>query len=528
MIIPHHLLVAPLIAEGFSRLKGHRYDRIVILSPDHFWRSKSPFSVPNRDFQTCLGPACIDRKAIEKLLENPSVKVSNLFSHEHGIQALLPFIVRYFPDTPLVPVVLRPSAGKDFWEPLAQTLDPVITSQTLIVQSTDFSHYLPFPEAKKRDQESLRIIALNEPGQVFSLRQPANIDSVAALFFQTSLQNRLFKANPVVLDNRNSWEVFPTPKTTSYMHVLYSSENIVISGDRPARFASQPITRTWSGSECPGTKPDTFSFFGDTFFGRFAEKLVKRKQEEVISHLRNHLGTTRTILNLEGVFSPPPVDRLPKLRLYMDPTLAISLLKSVNVEAVALANNHSRDFGPGRLDATKTALAAAGIIPLMHGSIEDFGPFRLVTFSDIDNYSNRFDGNIATADLKLLETCSRDKPLFAFLHWGREWETAPGRREHELMDELQRRGVELLIGAHSHTTSPLRGDKDFLYVYSLGNFFFDQLKPRAGGAALDIRFFPQGTYFLHRRLLGNVFQECVKTPRREASGPKGSGRIPHP
>ncbi len=92
--VPHHLLAADLLTEAFARAHGQNYRRIIILSPDHFSRSHTAFAVTRRDFETALGSLTTDRRAAGQLLSNPLVSESSLFSHEHGVQALLPFIAQ--------------------------------------------------------------------------------------------------------------------------------------------------------------------------------------------------------------------------------------------------------------------------------------------------------------------------------------------------------------------------------------------------------------------------------------------------
>src|SRR5664280_886730 len=45
LTVPHHLLAADLIADAFALASGQVYRRIIILSPDHFQRSSTPFAV---------------------------------------------------------------------------------------------------------------------------------------------------------------------------------------------------------------------------------------------------------------------------------------------------------------------------------------------------------------------------------------------------------------------------------------------------------------------------------------------------
>jgi poly-gamma-glutamate synthesis protein (capsule biosynthesis protein) len=48
--VPHHLLAADLIARGFRCAAGGNYERIILLSPDHFRRSRQPFATTSGTF----------------------------------------------------------------------------------------------------------------------------------------------------------------------------------------------------------------------------------------------------------------------------------------------------------------------------------------------------------------------------------------------------------------------------------------------------------------------------------------------
>src|SRR5688572_124134 len=50
--VPHHLLARDLIARAFNYASRGRYDRILLLSPDHFNLGDSNISTTTRDFST--------------------------------------------------------------------------------------------------------------------------------------------------------------------------------------------------------------------------------------------------------------------------------------------------------------------------------------------------------------------------------------------------------------------------------------------------------------------------------------------
>lgn len=485
LTVPHHLLAADLVAEAFARVAAQGYRRIIILSPDHFSRSRTPFAVSGRNFQTALGPLAIDEAAVEQVLTNRAVTASNLFSHEHGVQALLPFLAYHFPQARVVALAISPSARQPEWDALAGTLAPLLTPQTLVIQSTDFSHYLPATEARGRDQETLRVLSGGDPEGILGLREPEHLDSRAAQYLQLRLQRQVFQAGLTVIANRNGQEYTsePVARTTSYIVQLYSPEKLTVSG------------------------VERYFFGGDTFFGRaMATKLARKQfQENLVAKILKVTGGARLIVNLEGVLRPQCPQELGPYDLCMETGLAVPLLQRLKVQAVTLANNHSRDFGPGAYQNMVRVLESKGIMPLEDGAVKDFKHFSLAAFTDVDNRSPQKAALLRLNDLACLDEVKRDKPFFAFLHWGQEYAREPGPREEALRQVLKAKGVEVIMGCHTHRASNLVCGPQICLAFSLGNFIFDQSRPDISGALLEAMFFPQGTYFLRRHALENVY-----------------------
>lgn len=484
--VPHHLVAVDLIAQGFCHAARGEYSRIVILSPDHFRRSNTPFSVTRKDFRTVLGRVNTDRKAALQLLQNQLVSESELFSHEHGVRALLPFIAHYFPDSKIVPVAIRINANPEEWDSFAASIASLLRPDTLVVQSTDFSHFLTQAKAKERDQETLRVLSAGDPELVKSLLQPEHLDSKAAQYLQMRLQKEIFRARPTVTANRNSQEYLTRPiaETTSYIVQAYSPEPL------------------------PAETAEHYWFAGDTFFGRYMEKFLSdtRRRRKLVQDVLRTTGRGKLIVNLEGVVAKECRENLRPYELCMKADITVEMLKALNVTAVSLANNHSKDEGNEAYAEMTRLLTDCGINILENRSITDFGRFRLAAFTDVDNSAKEKYAVLRQKDLNELERCPGDKPIFAFIHCGREYSGRPGQREASLGSALHRRGVELIIGCHSHRAGKLRCQIGRCGIFSLGNFIFDQIGEHVSGKVLHVMFFAQGTYFIHAIEIENFYK----------------------
>lgn len=488
--VPHHLLAADLIARGFWAASAGTYDRIILISPDHFHKVSKAFGTTREDLKTVFGTLASDSGAVEQVAMDSLVEVLPTMETEHGVMAVAPFAVHFFPNAKVVPLLVSVNATEADWAALANALEPLVTDRTLIVQSTDYSHYRPIGEAVARDQESIAAISAGDPTAIDPLLQPSHMDSKGAQYIQLALQRQL-GAKPVILANRNSVEYGSnTNETTSYVVTAYNRD--------PS-----------AGTIFDYPDQTRIMFAGDVLLGRYFLQALRDPAKWTV--LRNAvLAITRNtplIVNLEGVLLDQPVTGVDFTAHVMTSDDAAPLLAALNVTAASLANNHANDLGPtGRTESVRV-LKSLGITPLEHGAIADLGAFRLLALNFVG-------GRMASEtiadpdDLGWVCGLHAAPPLVAFVHWGEEYVTTPADEERGIADALARCGVSLIVGDHSHQASAnieaLRGGAAQM-VYSLGNFIFDQSSPRGSGALLELRVFKQGTVAARLVPIPNLF-----------------------
>jgi AmmeMemoRadiSam system protein B len=490
--VPHHLLAADLIAKTFRIVDSRGIDKVIVLFPDHFKRTRLPFATTRRDFQTVFGTIPTSRSDVSILLESPDlVEESGLFAKDHGIGAVLPFIKHFLPNAEVLPIAVSIRSRRAEWDRLAALLTSIIGPSTLIVQSTDFSHYLPLSEAVQHDQEVLNSLAAEDLDAIANLRQPQHTDSRGAQYLQLKLNTEFFHAHPTVLFNANfqNYSDEQEERTTSYIVQIYE----------PAAGPIIDVDREGSKVYC---------FAGDTFFGRgvAADLANPFAASRTLNEIKSYLNGCRLILNLEGVV----LSKVPKnpgpTKLAMSAGVTVKWLRALNVAAVGVANNHAMDFGEQGYNEMVRSLDRAGITILRRGSVVDVGSFRLVALTDLDNHSGRRSDVTNAADFK---TLSRSiPPIVDFMHWGIEHFATPGNRQRALADDLAKAGITLIVGAHPHVASSkllLVNGMGTINAYSLGNFVFDQSARHASGSILEVRVFDQGTFFARLLPVPNFF-----------------------
>lgn len=511
--VPHHLLAADLIARGFWATQGNRYSRIVILSPDHFNRSRTPLATTVRDIDTVFGPLATDRAAVGALLADTELfGESDLFDREHGVAALLPFVKHVFPEARIVPIAISLRAGRAEWDRATALLDTLAGPGTLVVQSTDYSHYLPLAASLARDQETLNVIAAEDPAAIERLVSSDHMDSRAAQYIQMRLQASR-GARATVIASRNSVEYVPhASRTTSYLVSVYATETEAF----PFSYPDQEV----------------LVFGGDAFPGRWLTKALATPAiaDAIVARVRALTGGAPLVLNLEGVLLAEPPEGIGDHLHAIHAGLALRILKAMNVKAASLANNHSFDLGRDGYRETIAHLERAGIVPMTHGTVADLGAVRIVPLNFVGRNDRSGFPVVREGDLDALCRTTARPPLLAFVHWGTEYATGIGPAEYEAARTLHRCGIGAIIGAHSHRAAarieaPQGGE--YALLPSLGNFLFDQTSPRGSGALLEVRRFRQGTYAMRLLPLANLFELGNALLRaREAGDVTGSDTGP--
>jgi AmmeMemoRadiSam system protein B len=162
--VPLAALIAPhagfdysgaVAASVFARVRGRRFGRIVLIGPSHHFGFPGA-AVPDAAsaLRTPLGDVAIDRDAVFALRDARGFRADDrVFAPEHALEAELPFLQRALAgDALVVPVLLGGGATHDDARRAAEALAPLIDAATLVVVSSDFTHfgrrfgYVPFTD----------------------------------------------------------------------------------------------------------------------------------------------------------------------------------------------------------------------------------------------------------------------------------------------------------------------------------------------------------------------------------------------
>ena len=168
LIVPHagYVYSGPVAASAYARLRPYRqqYTRVVLLGPCHRMPFHGLALSSAGAYRMPMGDIPLDHAAVADL-EIPGVQVHDAaHASEHSLEVHLPFLQAVLGEFAVVPIVVGDAAP----ELVAQVLNALWGGpETLIVVSSDLSHYRPYFNARALDAvtcsaiESLDAACLN-------------------------------------------------------------------------------------------------------------------------------------------------------------------------------------------------------------------------------------------------------------------------------------------------------------------------------------------------------------------------------
>jgi AmmeMemoRadiSam system protein B len=167
IVVPHagYVYSGPIAAAAYATVLEHRadYARVVVIGPAHRVPLRGVAVSSADELATPLGPITVDAAARERLLQLAGTAIDDgAHELEHSIEVQLPFLRRVLPGLPVLPLVV----GVADRAAVVAVLDAVWDDDTLLVVSTDLSHYLDYASARTVDASTAARIVAADAGAI--------------------------------------------------------------------------------------------------------------------------------------------------------------------------------------------------------------------------------------------------------------------------------------------------------------------------------------------------------------------------
>jgi hypothetical protein len=168
LIVPHagYIFSGPVAASAFAQLKNisHRVKRVILLGPCHRVPLRGLATSSADYFETPLGSIKVDHDAIKQIASLPQIKEFDLtHQQEHSLEVQLPFLQEVLDNFSVVPLVVGDTNAEEVSEVLERLWGG---DETLIVISSDLSHYHDYNTARAMDSETCLAIEEMNPAAI--------------------------------------------------------------------------------------------------------------------------------------------------------------------------------------------------------------------------------------------------------------------------------------------------------------------------------------------------------------------------
>ena len=168
IIAPHagYIYSGPVAASAYARLRRVResIERVVLLGPSHRVGFPGLATSSADTFRTPLGDIAVDTEVVARLARLPQVRtLDQAHQLEHSLEVHLPFLQESLEHFKLVPLVVGDTTADEVAEVLEQVWGG---DETLIVISSDLSHYHDYATAVRMDRKTSEAIEQLKPEEL--------------------------------------------------------------------------------------------------------------------------------------------------------------------------------------------------------------------------------------------------------------------------------------------------------------------------------------------------------------------------
>lgn len=157
LVMPHagYIFSGQTASYATFLLDDKSFEKVIMIGPDH--TTGFPGLVVNcaDSWRTPMGQVKVHDDA-RKLADTFSffTPETSSFLGEHSLEVVLPFLQNSLKNFSIVPVI----AGRTDIDKTAKAIESIVDNDTLIIASSDLSHFLSYAEAKKQDTETINTI----------------------------------------------------------------------------------------------------------------------------------------------------------------------------------------------------------------------------------------------------------------------------------------------------------------------------------------------------------------------------------
>jgi len=218
IIVPHagYIYSAFTANIAFRLLKNSHAKRVVVIGPSHRVYLKGTSVSKFDSYETPMGSLTIDTKLADTLIEKFGLHFQADAHSEHSTEVQMPFIKTYLENCSVLELVY----GEEDAHNLAKVIEFLLQDEnTVVVISTDLSHYYNIDKAKELDNICMEAVAKLNVNELHQGCEACGKIGVEALL----LASKQLHLKPTILDYRTSADASgDRTKVVGYMSAVFT------------------------------------------------------------------------------------------------------------------------------------------------------------------------------------------------------------------------------------------------------------------------------------------------------------------
>ena len=181
VICPHagYMYSGPVAANSYYLISSYHPELVIILGPNHWGIGCNVAAMKDGVWQTPLGQVEVDSHAVANLSKISDIIKLDFFSHtkDHSLEVQVPMLQKIYPEFKILPIILIDQSYE-----MVKELGPAVakiakTKKTMIVGSSDFTHYEPNDYAHKQDEALIEPILRLDLDGFYDVLQRKNVSA---------------------------------------------------------------------------------------------------------------------------------------------------------------------------------------------------------------------------------------------------------------------------------------------------------------------------------------------------------------
>jgi AmmeMemoRadiSam system protein B len=183
IVSPHagYVYSGAVAANGFYEVSSIDFQNVIMVGPNHYGLGSGVATMKEGVWETPLGEVPVNSDLAMQVAKKSGITDfdSEAHSRDHCLEVQLPFLQYIKSGFGIVPVILRMQdidTAFDLGKAIADTVSNEIDS-TLLIASSDFTHYEPNNEAHRKDAELIKAILALDVNKFYAVLERLDVSA---------------------------------------------------------------------------------------------------------------------------------------------------------------------------------------------------------------------------------------------------------------------------------------------------------------------------------------------------------------